>query len=289
MKSILLALVAILGSSVVTANSATAEPGKVFVYKQTGSKPQEMEVYFPPNWDPAKNKVPGLIMFHGGGWGGGTLDQFRYACRYFASRGLVAATVNYQRASKMDTAPNESRKRVCITDAKSAIRWMKQHATELGIDPARIITGGGSAGGHICMLATNNPGLNDPADPKEVDTSVVAYLLFNPAFSADDSADAEVDVLKHLKATLPPAILFFGTKDSWKKGSDTALKRLKDLGNSTTELWLAEGQAHSFFNRPPWQDLTIAEADRFLVRQGLLSGEPALAAPATGEKISKAP
>jgi len=289
MKSMLLALVAILGSSVVTANSATAEPGKVFVYKQSGGNPQELEVYFPLNWEPAENKVPGLIMFHGGGWGGGTLDQFRYACRYFASRGLVAATVNYQLASKEQGSPGQSRKRVCITDAKSAIRWMKQHAAELGIDPARIITGGGSAGGHICMLATNNPGLNDPADAKEVDTSVVAYLLFNPAFTADDSPDPEVDVLKHLKVTLPPAILFFGTKDSWKKGSDTALKQLKTLGNTTTELWLAEGQAHSFFNRPPWQDLTLAEADRFLIRHGLLSGEPTLASPATGEKISKAP
>lgn len=289
MKSFLPVLVTILGSSFVAANGADVEPGKAYVYKQSGGKPQEMEIYFPPKWEPAKNKAPGLIMFHGGGWGGGTLDQFRHACRYFASRGLVAATVNYQLASKKGGSPTESRKRVCITDAKSAIRWMKQHAAELGIDPARIITGGGSAGGHICMLATNNPGLNDPADAKEVDTSVVAYLLFNPAFSADDSVDPEVDVLRHLKAALPPAILFFGTNDSWKKGSDTALKQLKELGNTTTELWLAEGQAHSFFNRAPWQDLTITEADRFLTRLGLLQGEPTLPAPAGGEKISKAP
>lgn len=269
--------------------AADAEPGKAYVYKQSGGKPQEMEIYFPPNWEPAKNKVPGLIMFHGGGWGGGTLEQFRYACHYFASRGIVAATVNYQLASKKDAAPGQSRKRVCITDAKSAIRWFKQHAGELGIDPARIITGGGSAGGHICMLATNNPGLNDPADHKDIDTSVVAYLLFNPAFTADDAPDAEVDVLKHLSAKLPPAIMFFGTNDPWKKGSDVALKQLKDLGNTTTELWLAEGQSHSFFNRAPWQNLTISEADRFLVRHGLLSGEPTLPAPPKGEKIVKAP
>lgn len=271
------------------ARAADAEPGKVYVYKQSGGKPQEMEIYFPPNWEPAKNKAPGLIMFHGGSWSGGTLSQFRYACRYFATRGIVAATVNYQLARKKDPAPNESRKRICITDAKSAIRWFKQHAGELGIDPARIITGGGSAGGHISLLATTNPGLNDPADPKDIDTSVVAYLLFNPALTADDAPDAEIDALKHLTAKLPPAIMFFGTNDPWKKGSDAALKQLKELGNTTTELWLAEGQAHSFFNRAPWQDLTISEADRFLVRLGLLSGEPTLPAPPKGEKISKAP
>ena len=267
-------------------------PGKVFTYKQSGAKPQELEVYFPANWEPSGKKVPGLILFHGGGWSGGTLDQFRYACRYFASRGLVAATANYQLASKAAdgaASAGESRKRVCITDAKSAIRWMKQHAAELGVDPNRIITGGGSAGGHVSVLATINPGLNDPGDPKDIDTSVVAYLLFNPAFDLKDAADAEVDVLKHLNAGMPPAIMFFGTKDTWKPGADAAWQQLKTLGDKTTELWLAEGEAHGFFNGPPWQDVTIAEADRFLVRLGLLSGEGTLAAPATGEKVLKSP
>ena len=267
----------------------SVEPGKVFTYKQSGAKPQELEVYFPANWEPSGKKAPGLILFHGGGWSGGTLDQFRYACRYFASRGLVAATANYQLAPKASDSAIESRKRVCITDAKSAIRWMKQHAGELGVDPNRIITGGGSAGGHVSVLATTNPGLNDPADPKNIDTSVVAYVLFNPAFDPKDASDAEVDVLKHLKASLPPAILFFGTMDTWKPGADAALEKLKALGNKNAELWLADSQAHGFFNAPPWHDLTIAEADRFLVRLGLLSGQGTLAPPATGERLTKAP
>eukprot|EP01031_Cornospumella_fuschlensis_P018686 gene18686-22884_t len=145
-----------------------------------------MEIYFPPNHDAAKAKVPGMILFHGGGWGGGTLAQFRVACAYFASRGLVCATAEYRMLSKAEAAKlpaGETRKRACVTDAKSAIRWFKTKAPELGIDPQRIITGGGSAGGHIAVLATTNPGLNDAADPTEIDTSVVAYVLFNPAFA----------------------------------------------------------------------------------------------------------
>lgn len=269
------------------------EPGKKFVYKQSAGAPQELEVYFPKGWSPSGAKVPGVLLFHGGSWTGGSLDQFRHACSYLASRGLVAATANYRMLPKIgrEKLPaGESYKRVCVTDAKSAIRWMKQHADELGIDPKRVITGGGSAGGHISVLATTNPGLNDPADPKEFDTSVAAYLLFNPAFTATDSADAEIDVLKHLKAAFPPAILFFGTKDNtWKPGSDAALARLKALGNTTTELWLAEGQAHGFFNRPPWQDVTLAAADRFLVEHGFLKGDGTLASPPGGEKLVKAP
>lgn len=289
-KSAVLFLIASCLAFVVALYAADAPAGKSYVYKHSAGQPREMEIYFPPNHDAAKAKVPGVILFHGGGWGGGSLSQFRAACHYFASRGLVAATANYQMLKRTAKLPEgETRKRVCITDAKSAIRWFKQHAGEFGIDPARIITGGGSAGGHISALATLNPGLNDPDDPKDIDTSVVAYLWFNPAFSPDDSRDAEVDVLRYLKKDIAPAIAFFGTKDSWKKGWDAVHEKLKSLGNTNTELWIAEGQGHGFFNKNPWQTVTLISADRFLVQQGLLKGEPTIAQPATGERLVRQP
>ena len=267
--------------------SAKTPPGKSYTYKQSGGKPRELEIYFPPNHDPAKSKVPGVILFHGGGWSGGTLDQFRAACAYFASRGLVCATVEYRMMNKNDAKLPEggSNKRVCVTDAKSAIRWFKQHAGELGIDPARIITGGGSAGGHISALATMNPGLNDPADPKDIDTRVVAYLWFNPAFAPADNKDPEIDILTHQKADLPPAIVFFGDQDKWKDGWDKAQAKWESLGTKTIDLQIAPGQTHSFFNKEPWRTVTLIAADKFLVKHGFLTGEPTLKAPATGEKL----
>lgn len=272
----------------------TGPLGKKYVYKQSGGKPQELELYFPPNHDPAKAKVPGVILFHGGGWTGGDLRQFRTACQYLASRGLVTATANYRMLNndeRKQLPAGESNKRVCITDAKSAIRWFKQHAAEFGVDPQRIITGGGSAGGHICVLATMSPGLNDPADPPKIDTSVVAYLLFNPAFSpADATADSEIDALRHLRADLPPAIVFFGSLDgNWRPGWDAVQARLRKLGNTKTELQIAEGQTHGFFNRDPWQSLTLIAADRFLVQHGLLKGEPTRTAPPSGERLLTSP
>jgi acetyl esterase len=266
--------------------------GKVCVYKHSAGVPRQMEIYFPPNHDAAKAKVPGVILFHGGGWSGGSLNQFRIACDYLASRGLVAATANYRMLSKAEASQlpaGESRKRVCITDAKSAIRWFKQQAAELGIDPQRIVTGGGSAGGHVAVLATTNPGLDDPADPQDIDTSVVAYLLLNPAFSPDDAKDEQVDALRHVKPGLAPAIVFFGSQDPWKPGWDAVHEELKRLGNTTTDLQIAEGQRHGFFNRDPWQTVTLIAADRFLVQLGLLTGTPTLEPPASGEKIVPAP
>ncbi len=279
-------------TSVAIAQEKTESPaGKPYVYKTSADKERKMEIFFPPNHDPAKSKVPGIILFHGGGWSGGTLDQFRVACAYFASRGLVCATAEYQMLGKgaQKLPAGESKKRVCVTDAKSAIRWFKKNAPELGIDPARIITGGGSAGGHISALATMNPGLNDPTDPKDIDTKVVAYLWFNPAFAADDSKDPEIDILTHMKADLPPAISFFGDKDEWKKGWDTAYQKWNKLGVNSIALHIAEGQQHSFFNKEPWRTITLIEADKFLVKNGLLTGKPTLKMPASGEKLTPAP
>lgn len=267
-------------------------PGEVHTYKEKDGVAREMEIYFPEGHDASGNTVPGIIMFHGGGWGGGHRKQFRYLCNYFASRGLVAATVSYKLAkpAKQVKGEKESRKRVCITDAKSAIRWYKQHADELGIDPNRIIAGGGSAGGHIALLATTNPGLNDPDDPGEFDTSVAAYLLFNPALSAGDAKDPQVDFLHHMKPDLPPAIAFFGSEDKWMtKGWEPACDKMKALGITSVETWIARGESHAFFNKQEWRDITIIAADRFLGQFGLIEGEPTLAPPKTGKELIKKP
>jgi dienelactone hydrolase len=268
-----------------------APPGKAVVYKHSDGKPRELELYFPPKHNPATAKAPGLMLFHGGAWSGGTLKQFRNACQYFASRGMVTATVQYRMLTKDEAAKlpaGETKKRVCITDAKSALRWFKQHAGELGVDPERIVTGGGSAGGHIAVLATTNPGLNDTVDPADIDTSVAAYLLFNPAFATDDDRDPEIDVLRHLKPGVAPAIAFFGTEDPWKVGWDAARQKWRLLGN-TVETPVATGQAHGFFNQEPWQSVTLTAADWFLVRQGLLRGTPTLKPPSTGERLEADP
>lgn len=274
------------------AERVSGPAGKVYTYKEVDGVKREMEIYFPKGHDASAKTVPGIILFHGGGWGGGSRDAFSYQCDYFASRGLVAATVTYRLAKKgegTELKEGQSRKRICIPDAKSAIRWFKQHAGELGVDPKRIIAGGGSAGGHISLIATTNPGLNDPKDPEGFDTSVAAYVLFNPALTATDASDPEVDFLQTIKPEMPPAIAFFGTKDGWLKGWDPAFAKWSALKGANVEVQYAEGQGHAFFNSQPWADLTLAAADRFLTKLGFLEGEPTLAAPATGEKLIPKP
>ena len=292
MKNVLLILFIILACSTAYAQRAarTELPkGKVYTYKTTVGVAREMEIYFPKGHAASKKAVPGIFLLHGGGWGGGSREAFSYQCDYFASRGMVAATVTYRLRTKDDKIALEegqSTKRVCIPDVKSAIRWFKQHASELGLDPDRIVAGGGSAGGHISLLGTTNPGLNDPSDPQGFDTSVAAYVLFNPALSKFDAKDPDVDFLRHLKADFGPAIVFFGSEDKWlKNGWAPVMEKLKTFGITSVELQIAKGQTHAFFNKQPWKDVTLIAADRFLNKLGYLEGEPTLSMPKTGAKL----
>ena len=101
-----------------------------------------------------------VVVFFGGGWVGGTPEQFRTQSEYLTTRGMVGIRVEYRVIPKDDKGPPT----VCCADAKSAMRWARAHATELGIDPQRIGAGGGSAGGHLAAFVGLVAGQDDPQD-----------------------------------------------------------------------------------------------------------------------------
>jgi acetyl esterase/lipase len=285
--ALILSTVFLLSSATFAQHEAKADaplkPGKEYTYKTSNGQPQKLEVYFPEGHVTEKAKVPGVLLFHGGGWSGGDLTHFRFACNYFAKHGLVAVTANYYMHSESEQkalGPGGKRKRVCVTDAVSALRWFKQHAKELGVDPQRIVVGGGSAGGHLAMLETLNRGLDDPSDPKGIDMSVLGYLLFNPAFTVKGrDRDDEVDVFAHLKAGIAPSLFMFGENDVWKAASDELVPALRKHGAKAT-LLVADDEGHQFWRKPGWSDRCLYECDRFLVSLGVLAGEPLGAKPA---------
>jgi pimeloyl-ACP methyl ester carboxylesterase len=127
---------------------------------------------------------------------------------------------------------------------------------------------------------TLNRGLDDPSDPKDIDTSVVGYLLFNPAFTAEGGdRDDEVDVFKHLRAGIAPSLFMFGEKDPWKPASDKVVPALRKAG-ARAVLLVADDVGHSFWMQPKWFDCCLAACDRFLIDLGLLQGEPLVQKPA---------
>jgi pectinesterase len=103
-------------------------------------------------YKPAKHSgtLPAIVMFFGGGWQNGRPGLFAPLGQALAQRGYVCIVPEYRLS---DEAPFPA----AVHDCKAAIRWTRANAKRFRIDPDRIATIGGSAGGHLSgfMGATN--------------------------------------------------------------------------------------------------------------------------------------
>jgi len=259
------------------------------VYKKTPQGDLKMHVYLPQGWK-ASDKRPAIVFFFGGGWRNGSHVQFKPQAEYLASRGLVAACADYRIASIHKTTPD-----CCVEDAKSAVRWLRSKATELGLDPNRLVGSGGSAGGHLAAATALVPGFDDPNDKTSLSCKPNVLILFNPALDLSKSAvedaggkkiGAALSPLAFLEKEAPPTLIFFGTKDGMLAQGRDFLARGRTL-KDRVELFTAADQPHGFFNRPPWLEVTAREADRFLVSLGYLAGEATVKLPAEAPGLKK--
>ena len=76
---------------------------------------------------------------------------------------MVAASADYRIESIHHTTPDK-----CVEDAKSAVRYLRQHAVELGIDPDKIVASGGWAGGHIAACTALIDAFDADTDDKNI-------------------------------------------------------------------------------------------------------------------------
>ncbi|MGL5020153.1 MAG: alpha/beta hydrolase fold domain-containing protein [Luteolibacter sp.] len=262
------------------------------VYKKAGGRELNLFIEKPASWKPSDQR-PAMVFFFGGGWVAGKATQFQAQSEYLATRGMLGIRVEYRLIPKGDQGPPT----VCCQDAKSAMRWVRAHAAELGVDPQRIAAAGGSAGGHLAAFATLVAGVDDPADDLKISPKANALVLFNPVF--DNGPDGgwgkerigsrykEFSPAHNITAAAPPTLVFLGSKDELI--SVAVLERFKEQMTQAgvrCETHVYEGQPHGFFNREPHKTKTLVETDRFLTSLGWLAGEPTLK-PAEGNAASQ--
>lgn len=253
------------------------KPSRSYVYKSVESRDLSLHV-FNPKEQQVPSSVPGIIFFFGGGWKSGTPAQFFPHCEHLASLGMVAISAEYRVNSQDGTTPIE-----CVKDGKSAIRWIRKNAKELGIDPNRLAGGGGSAGGHVAAACAT---LDDHDDLGDHEESCVpdALVLFNPVF--DNGPDGygydrvseyweTFSPMHNLKEGVPPTLVMLGTHDELIPVStgEEYQKRVQELGGEC-ELILYENQEHGFFNLSRSEEFygkTVSDMDNFLKMIGFLS------------------
>ncbi|WDE99391.1 alpha/beta hydrolase fold domain-containing protein [Lentisphaera profundi] len=258
----------------------------------------KLQVFLPHGWQ-ASDRRPAAVFFHGGGWHGGGPDHYYPQSRYLALRGMVAISVEYRTINRFGTTPKE-----CVKDGKSAMRWVKTHAAELGIDPEQIVAGGGSAGGHIAAASALVSAFDEAGEDTTVSCIPKALLLFNPVFDNGPSGFAhelvkpyweDISPIDHIDDQTPPSMVLLGSKDDYVP-LETAerFERLMKKNGRRCELHIYEGKKHGWYNLWVSRD-AMAEAlirmDRFLTSLGYLNGEPLLklSAKATSETTSAKP
>lgn len=268
--------------------AAAAPPGKAHVYKVVGDRKLTLYVTKPEDWKPSDER-PAVVFFHGGGWTGGTPGQFTEHSKYLASRGMVCVQVQYRLLKKGASDPPVT----CCRDARSAMRWVRSRAKELGIDPQRIASGGGSAGGHLAAFVGMVEGTDDPEDDLDVSAKSNAMVLFNPVFENGPGGWGhqrvgdrfkEFSPFHNVTKDDPPGIVFLGSADKLVpvKTADDFKANMQKAGVDC-EVMIFEGMTHGFFNygrsgNKPYYE-TVTAADRFLSKLGWLEGEPTLKAP----------
>ena len=148
------------------------------VYKHASGDDLWIYRFDPPGEYADKKNRPAVVFFFGGGWNSGTPTQFVPHCQYLAARGVVSFVADYRVKSRQKTAPN-----ACVADGKSAVRWIRKNAARLGIDPNKIIAGGGSAGGHVAAATGICDGFDEETgDELAVSSKPNGLLLFNPVY-----------------------------------------------------------------------------------------------------------
>ncbi len=252
------------------------KPDRVIEYKQPAGKPLSLHVFLPDGWK-AGDQRPAAVFFFGGGWVGGKANQFYPQAKALAALGMVGISADYRTSGSHKTGPRE-----CVEDGKSAVRWVRAHAAELGIDPQRLAVGGGSAGGHVAAASSFCKGFDAQGEDAALSTRANALLLFNPVL--DNGPDGgwghakvkefwqEISPAHNISAPVPPMIFMLGTKDNLiPVATAERFQKTVEAAGGRCDLKLHDNAGHGFFNSPPHRDLTIAEMIAFLRSLGWIA------------------
>lgn len=249
------------------------KPNKMLPYKETPQGELRLHFFNPKGIKSGQNR-PAVIFFFGGGWNGGSPSQFYPHARHLADLGIVAITAEYRTKKGHGTDP-----RVCVMDAKSAMRWVRKRAKKFGIDPLRIAAAGGSAGGHLAAATATLEKYNEPDDDTSISCKPEALILFNPVFDNSDKGYGHDRVkdywqdfspMNNLNKTTPPTIIFLGTKDDLiPVATAQEYKKIMESHGTRCDLHLYKDEPHGFFNKAKYNE-TVSEMDQFLISLGWL-------------------
>lgn len=257
---------------------------EIMVYKSVGGSNLTAHVFRPDGTGTSAAR-PAIVLFHGGGWAAGSPDWVYDSAKRYASFGAVTVAAEYRLSdSQTLITPIEA-----LEDARDVVRWMRQNAPKLGIDPDHIAAFGISAGGHLAASLAFF-GSKDKGKTSAVPN---ALLLISPAVAmANDkyfqgllgkrALAREYSPDEQMDGPPPPTIVFNGSVDNLTplEGVAHYCELAKQHGGEC-QLNIYQGVGHLFTRKQPfdtrnfdpdpnaWADATN-KGDAFLAEKGFL-------------------
>jgi acetyl esterase/lipase len=185
-----------------------------------------------------------------------------------------------------------------VADGRAAVRWVQDHAAELGIDPSKIVVQGSSAGGHVAAwTAIPDPVTSETTSDPMPNPALAGLILLWPVtdtgangyggpkrFGNDEARANNLSVTGRMPARMPPTLVFHGTADKTVKfeNSQAFADKMKANGNSC-ELIVFPDAPHSPQSSKEGEKGKIVKAKieeeslKFVEKLGLVSSEQASA------------
>lgn len=237
------------------------------VYRKAAGRRLKLDVALPKEGGGLR---PAIMQVHGGAWIiGDKREQGWPLIGHLAANGWVCFNVNY-RLSPAATWPDH------LVDLKFALKWIREHADEYGVDPSFIAVTGGSAGGHLAAmmgLTANDPEYQPGFE--EADTTVQAavpvygvYDLTNRLGTMDDRFRRQMLEPLIMKAFLedeperfhraspldrihpeaPPFLIIHGDKDTLAPVQDARVfaQSLREVSRAPVSFAELRGAQHAF-------------------------------------------
>ncbi|MFO0803239.1 MAG: alpha/beta hydrolase [Gemmataceae bacterium] len=238
------------------------EPG--IEYTNPGDTHLQLNLARPKTGD---GPFPAIVCIHGGGFRAGTREGYNNLCIKLAQNGYVAMTVSYRLAPKHPFP-------AAIHDVKAAVRWARANAEKYKIDPDRIGTTGGSAGGHLaqflavtsdvkefegtggnekfsskvaCVVNVYGPSDFTKSYGKSVDAAEVLPLWLGGNLDTARAKHIRSSPLNWVTPNAAPTLCIHGTEDKYVAHEQAVwmIDRLKACGVEA-ELLTLEGAGHGF-------------------------------------------
>lgn len=189
---------------------------------------------------------PALVIIHGGGWRAGAkeVDVYQKMMTDYAKKGYVTINVEYRLTGE---APFPA----CIKDVKCAVRWLRAHAEQCGVDPDRIGAYGHSAGAHLALMLAMVPesaGLEGDGGWDEYSSRVNVAAAGSPPTELGRDVpmgNTEWWPIGYISAEHPPLFLIQGGRDRVVRSELTEdfVEKMKAAGADIKYLKI-EGDGH---------------------------------------------